>query len=310
MAVALRLPHLDEMLVGPLVEYVQEERVSNVPAFLKNLFGYDVKAFFDMLSGLDRLSEQTAQYWSCSAKAIARTLTAYPYHTASCSPAVAASVLELMRTSVGNVRDRRGLMFGRFVRLGEFRYCDQCVYEDRLAVKREYLHRSHQLPGVVVCHAHRCLLNFSPVRANLPFRPTARSEGPCIAGAPIDIGIRSDEVTTRWHDVARRSADVLTFALSSSMYCSRDVYRTQLKELGYVVKSGDVQLDDLSRHVTDYFTTGYLTRIGLGGGQRTRDWLASLLCGRQAVPMTLVHILLQSFIGSKLGKPTGNDGHF
>ncbi|WP_321791749.1 TnsD family Tn7-like transposition protein [Caballeronia sp. J97] len=301
MAIALRRPHVDELLVGVLAEYIKHERISGKEALLHELFGYRAHSLFDMPGGLDRLADQTQDYWNLSAEDIAWQTTLFPYHAASCSPGVATRVLQAMKlpSSVA-IKNRGGLGFGRFVRLEAFRYCTQCVADERRAGLCEYTHRAHQLPGVALCHQDGSLLHVSSIRTESPFEQLSESEGFCKGGQVIDIGVLDGLSMARLQGVARRSFEVLSSAPASSLYQTQSQYRTQLALAGYATASANVRIDALSRDITDFYGERYLAWAGMyRKGQRARDWLVPLLCQGQAVPPTFAHVLLMEFLTSR-----------
>lgn len=71
MALALRRPYPDELLVSLLAEYVDDEEIENKAVFLRNTLGYQATSLFDMPGGLAKLALHTKQYLSLSAEAIA-----------------------------------------------------------------------------------------------------------------------------------------------------------------------------------------------------------------------------------------------
>ncbi|SKC69877.1 TnsD family Tn7-like transposition protein [Paraburkholderia hospita] len=301
MALALRRPYPDELLVSVLAEYVDYEEIEHKSAFLRNALGYNATSLFDMPGGTANLALHTAQYWNLSAEAIAYGLTLYPYHVASCSPEVAATVLDVMKSPCLETRNRRGLGFGRFVRLDAFRYCAQCVQDDGLARRGPYLHRAHQLPGCAVCHFHGAYLFSSEISS---LRPLARQSEfrAFFTGERLPDFTQGDAVLAkRLLAVAVRSEDVLSRASPSSFYRHQCQYKKKLLSAGYILKSGNVRIDELSSDIVGYFGSDYLAWGGLfRRGQRARDWLVPLLCEGQAVPPTIAHVLLQVFLASNV----------
>lgn len=299
MAIALRRPRDDELLVNILAEYVRDERLTERLAFLRYVFGYEASSLFDMPGGLDRLAQQTQEYWGLTAEDIAMRLTQFPYEVASGSPEVASLVLSAMKGAENGIRNRRGLGFGRFVRLARFRYCQHCTNEDKSSGIRPYCRRAHQLPGVAICHGHSSPLLISPVPARNPFEYDGGFDGFCQEGEPIVLHWASDDMTLRYMLVAQQSEKVLHSVGPSDLFCRQASYRERLAAAGYSIKADFVRLDDLSRDMVSFFGTSYLSWIGLyREGQRTRDWLVPLLCDGQAVPPTVAHVLLTVYLES------------
>lgn len=304
MALALRRPYPDELLVSLLAEYVDDEEIENKAVFLRNTLGYQATSLFDMPGGLAKLALHTKQYLSLSAEAIAYGLTLYPYHVASCSPEVAVAVLEVMKSPSMATRNRRGLGFGRFTRLDAFRYCPECVRDDVRAHRRAYLHRAHQLPGSAVCHSHGGPLFSSIISARRPFGRESRFDAYFVGDCLPEFAQAGTELANRLLAVAVRSREVLSRTLPCSFHRHHCLYKEQLLSAGYILKSGNVRLEELSSDIVDYFGSGYLSWSGLfRRGQRVRDRLVPLLCEGQATPPTISHVLLQEFLASNAIHP-------
>ncbi|RQQ42791.1 TnsD family Tn7-like transposition protein [Burkholderia stagnalis] len=300
MAIALRRPREDELLVSVFAEYVSDERVAHQDAFLRRVLGYCATSLFDMAGGLDRLAEETAGYWQLSSDEITRCHTNYPYHTASCSAKVAEEVRSAMKGRVAGVRNRRGLGFGRFNRLDAFRYCPKCASDDVAMGYRPFFRRSQQLPGVAFCASHRiqllttCLATSSPLHSGIDFNGYFES------GRPIYIGVPNVEKMKRLIRVAGFSDEVLRGCIGEAgFFQKQDTYRERLRAMGYSWRGASVHIDRLSQDLVEFYGASYLTWVGLfREGQKARDWVVPLVCAGQAVPPTVAHVLLEVFLQS------------
>ncbi|RQR27308.1 TnsD family Tn7-like transposition protein [Burkholderia sp. Bp9142] len=300
MAIALRRPREDELLVSVFAEYVSDERVAHQDAFLRRLLGYCATSLFDMAGGLDRLAEETADYWQLSSGEITRCHTNYPYHTASCSAEVAEEVRSAMKSRVAGVRNRRGLGFGRFNRLDAFRYCRKCASDDVAAGYRPFFRRSQQLPGVAYCARHQVPLLISRVAASSPFNEAKHFNDYFEGGRSIDIDVPDVETMRRLVRVAEFSEEILRGRVGEAgFFQKQDMYRERLRALGYSWRGASVHIDRLSQDLVEFYGASYLGWVGLfREGQKTRDWVVPLVCAGQAVPPTVAHVLLEVFLQS------------
>jgi hypothetical protein len=67
--------------------------------------------------------------------------------------------------NAGGMKIGIGLTASRIGGRNAFRYCPQCCVEDARLYGAAYWHRSHSLPGVLLCHRHGCVL--AELRADL-----------------------------------------------------------------------------------------------------------------------------------------------
>ncbi|WP_080424257.1 TnsD family Tn7-like transposition protein [Burkholderia ubonensis] len=300
MAIALRRPREDELLVSVFAEYVSDERVAHQDAFLRRVLGYCATSLFDMAGGLDRLAEETADYWQLTSDEITRGHTNYPYHTASCSAKVAEEVRSAMKGRVAGVRNRRGLGFGRFNRLDAFRYCPKCASDDVAIGYRPFFRRSQQLPGVAFCARHRIQLLTSRLATSSPLHSGIDFNGYFEGGRPIYIGVPNVEKMKRLIRVAGFSDEVLRGCIGEAgFFQKQDTYRERLRAMGYSWRGASVHIDRLSQDLVEFYGASYLRWVGLfREGQKTRDWVVPLVCAGQAVPPTVAHVLLEVFLQS------------
>lgn len=297
MTTMLKKPNEDEHLVGVLVDYALDMGVGRPWAFLHRTLGYRPSAIADLPGGLDRIAHETFLLWELTAADIRDQCTTFPYFVASCSEDVANRVAAAMNRAPAAPRNRCSLGFGRFVRQRAFRYCGLCAAEDRASKLRPYCRRAHQLPGVVVCHKHGCLLHESPVLTQRPFETAMQNRGICRDGMLLDVGNVGPASLDIMRCIAVNSARILESGRQREFYENQKRYREDLEIRGYSLGENLVQLDQLSADVVAMFDASYLECIGLyRKGQGARDWLVPLLCKGQAVPPTVSHVLLQTFL--------------
>jgi hypothetical protein len=297
MTTMLNKPNEDEILVGVLVDYVLEMGITEPHRFLHLTLGYQVSNIADLPGGLERVADETSVLWGLSASEIRGLYTTYNYLVASCSELVAHRVAAAMNREPSSPRNRCSLGFGRFVRPRVFLYCEICAAEDRMANRRPYCRRAHQLPGVVICYKHGCLLHQSPVLTRRPFEAALQNRGICREGVQLDFVDASPARLDIMKQVAVNSFKILNSACQGKFYQNRERYREELEIRGYSLGDSLVQLDKLSADLVETFGASYLESIGLyRKGQGTRDWLVPLLCKGQAVPPTISHVFLQTFL--------------
>ncbi|WP_198387480.1 TnsD family Tn7-like transposition protein [Burkholderia ubonensis] len=300
MAIALRRPYADELLGTLIVEYLADEKVAHRKRFLRSLLGCQVTSLVAMPGGLQRLSDQTFDYWNMTATEIAQKFTLMPYYVASSSPRISLNVLTAMTQYSGRIRNRSGLGFGRYSTPETLRYCRQCVRSDMENGHKPYFRRVHQLPGVAVCAKHMTLLINSDLRVStLHVDGASRLANAFNDGATIALDLMEPSRMEAIVGVTRKSEEVLMHAAPSDFFNMRVRYRHCLEERGYTYRSGNCRLDELSANIVEHFGESYLRWLGLfRTGQEARDWLVPLICQGQAAAPTIAHVLLQQFFNS------------
>lgn len=62
-----------------------------------------------------------------------------------------------------SVMSSLGMTAGSICKINGFKYCPQCIDEDKKEYGKAYLHRLHQIDGNFICNKHKCLLQiFEP----------------------------------------------------------------------------------------------------------------------------------------------------
>lgn len=180
------------------------------------------------------------------------------------------------------------------------RQCDECRHQDFAHHGRPYWHRSHQLPGVRVCHKHGRPLKeiISPAHGaarHLLFLPRANNRFPVSDYRVIAHGgalLRSDVAMA----LAQWSHLLLHANLPPrSPQLIRAVYIERLIELGLASPSGRVRQRRLTEHVLG-FHDGFRYLVG---GRKLADqkagvlpWVAKLVRTPRGAQHPLRHLLL------------------
>ncbi len=174
-------PYPDELLYSVIARTAYHYGYWSPTQLLLPLFGSRaVIAVPDLPSNLASLTERTFDAWGLSAEDVAARHTLLGYYTYFQGQNVRQAVLASMCERGGFNQVRLGVCAGSALSPKRFRLCPQCYEEDRARYGEAYWHRSHQLPGVLVCDRHGVVLQ----ETNVPFRPAGRHE---YVAAPQDL---------------------------------------------------------------------------------------------------------------------------
>lgn len=129
---------------------------------LKYLFGNLIKSFsHDFPRSLILLNGDAKSAWGSSEEIICKH-TISPIFFPFRSPDQVHALKQAMDSrSLGVFKYKLGLITGRLGAEHPLKACTQCMILDNSIHGMEYWHLSHQLPGVITCPVHGCLLMVS-----------------------------------------------------------------------------------------------------------------------------------------------------
>ncbi|AUO07086.1 hypothetical protein NS115_01140 [Paenibacillus jamilae] len=176
--------------------------------------------------------------------------------------------------------------------------CPLCLQADLDQFGEAYWHRTHQLPGVLVCPIHKCFLlekchqcneDFMDQRIQYPALPTAfcrnhhaLSEMVCIVEDPRLIGISdfSNYILKGGYSEYNKE----------QMY---DKYIQRLIRLGYCTATGRVKQREVREFFLSQYNPQFLTQIAVKLPEDTDfNWLSTILRKSRRAQHPLLHILI------------------
>lgn len=193
-------------------------------------------------------------------------------------------------TGIGNSSDNK------------IKYCKKCVQEDVEKFGESYIHREHQLPGVLVCVKHGEIL--------LPYGNFTRSD--CSTKLiRLDSEKCLDEIMDK--NIQVYDAEVMKYLKDYSVYASyilnvnlKEVSREQLvteykrllKKKGLVSAIGKLDNTRLCKEFLGFYNSQILElfQCSLEGGEMRHKWVAQLVKGDGNINNPIKHILLMNFL--------------
>lgn len=158
-------PYPDELLYSVCARYARRVKYPNREAAIVDLFGKrGLSAVLDFPTRIERLLSVIPHH-SYTSDDIIDNHTLLPFYAPFLEPDRAYEVRiqmkelrenRLVATMAKNVRQ---------IKIPEYiRFCPCCIEDDARTYGESYWHRSHQLPGILVCPKHRCFLQDSSIR--------------------------------------------------------------------------------------------------------------------------------------------------
>lgn len=220
---------------------------------LQDLFGSHTFAPTSNLpSHLLALCARLPEQMACSPDELLEEATLFPYFRPFLTAGQANACRQAMfGVNAGELKISMGMVASRIGGNNIFRYCQSCMRDDELNYGIAYWHRTHQLPGNLICTCHcEPLLEvdhywLQSYKHNL-FLPTA----PGIASASSPHQIRSSHVDYLTK-IALASAHLLTArqqVIERAGLCG--FYRDRAIAQGWVSPRGRLRVDDIRQAAT------------------------------------------------------------
>jgi TniQ/Tn7-like transposition protein D len=176
--------------------------------------------------------------------------------------------------------------------LPHLRYCEECSDADQKTYGQSYWHRTHQLPGVRVCTAHRTALHESDVLVKT-------------VGRLYECGLPQHQV--RVGPLALRPWDYHFAEHSVAALVEREVsassphrrYREVAQTKGFLLPSGRTASAPLADDLQRFFGRPRLEELGSNFVSNTQSWPAKIVREGSGVSYaTPKHVLMQTFLYS------------
>jgi hypothetical protein len=218
--------------------------------------------------------------------------TVFPYVTAFKAPREAGLIAWRARWQAAAKRGSLvSLVQSATYGVQGLRFCPHCRDDELDALGETYWHRSHNLPGVHLCHAHQRPLFV------VPWQYSGRAY---MVGQP-----HHHREATETDDGDSREAQLRLTKLSVEALQRRVVgaddhiesYRTTARSLGYTTSDGNVATATLCRELQKMFTPDWLRRWGCPIELDSDPWPSRLLRpGTKMASPTFKHLLLRTFL--------------
>ena len=268
-------PYPDELLYSVIARTAYHYGYWSPTQLLLPLFGSrEVIAVPDLPSNLAALAARTFEAWGLSAEEIAVRHTLLGYYTHFQGSRVRQDILASMYERGGFNQVRLGICAGSAVSPKRFRLCLQCHEEGRMQYGEAYWHRSHQLPGVLVCDRHGVVLH----ETSVPFRPVGRHDYTAAPQEILDTELRPIAGVLQRPEVAHRIAMHSASILSQAPRCTDALpdYREVLAGHGFTSRKGGAK--HLREAVRDCLGADLVEQsFRAGAGRDPLQWLEEVL---------------------------------
>ncbi|WP_370662280.1 TnsD family Tn7-like transposition protein [Massilia solisilvae] len=273
---------------------------------LREVFGSQSLVATSLLpSHLRLMSSRLPERAETCADGLLEQGTIFPYYRPLLAPPQIARCLAAANsTDARGLKISLGMVAGRLGGQNPLRLCDQCVVEDRNLYGTPHWHRTHQLPGVLVCPRHECFLlepdrAWAHLRRHSLFLPDAipRAQVACPSGV-------ENHHMPALIKLAQLSAQLL---VSTTMQLPPDVlrtfYLTRAGCLGWLTGRGRIQgevIDSMGKRCCQSFPDlpdfNFL-RLPVSDVSRGA-WILQLLRKQRRASAPIRHLTLLLLLGS------------
>jgi hypothetical protein len=294
-------PYEDELFYGTCARFTQIAAYRSKRMVVEQLFGTsNALAVMDLPSRLEYFVDHLLPGYLYSVDRIIDEQTLLPFYEPFLPRKRAIALRKDMRVGAGmGIHMRAGIMASRIRQPAYFRLCPHCVEVDRSHHGECYWHRVHQLPGVMLCPAHCCLLVETSVQTH-----NAKTRYEFVAAE--DAALRGMlELPTKLPDsswgqlnaVARDALWLLQHPdTAQEQWVIGQRYLRLLAERGLATNSGRIRVRELQRSFVEYFTADLLKLLACDPDDAVENWLLRLLRNTAALS-PLYHLLLIHFLG-------------
>lgn len=291
-----------ELLYSVLARYHQHVGLPGPMHTLDALFGNrKVIATFDLPGHLQSLVDRIPPERELGVAYAIKKLTLFPYFTAFEPPELQDKVFSAMSSgTIDGLHVRLGLSAFRVGRNQRFRFCRECVLEMAATCGELWWRRDHQLPGVLVCPIHACLLQESRVSVHQFSRHefvAATSEN-CPSHAQPAVSAVDQVCLTHLHRLAQRSADLLINPPDGRTMSGWTMfYRSKMLEVGLAKSASTMHQRNFEIEFRNFYgrTLNLLPSV-MDGDDFSGDWLASMVRKHRKANHPFLHILVQDFL--------------
>lgn len=200
---------------------------------------------------------------------------------------------------VANVHFQCGLVTTPH-RITHLRFCPACAAQDRVRFGETYWHRTHQAPGMLVCHLHDVLLEKTDIYVlNVDIRQEFMTAETYIPMAALP---RMLDMTERRSQLLRQLARDVAWllgqeSLSGELALLQNRYRGLLHDRGFMqmtARGWVSRRGALCDAFIDFFTLPLLTELD---STLRQNWLIRLYAEAFRPQPPLYHLLMMQFLG-------------
>jgi Tn7-like transposition protein D/TniQ len=298
-------PYPDELFYSICARYQQRVKYPSGRKILAELFGsHNATVIHDLPCYLEYFSKSLPRNRVYSAENIIRSLTLLPYYSSFSSKEIIAKTKRQMIKNNGNgLHARLGIMASKILMPRYLRYCPLCISEDIANYNETYWHRTHQLPGVLICPKHHVKLQTSEVKIYSHKNPISFVDANEINLTPRSIFVR-ENTSTIIYKIAEQSAFLLEKNCPPQ---NKDALKNRYNYLLIKKKlanyAGSLRVNKIVSEFLNYYSEETLSSFGTQLNQNYQiedSWIIRLLRKPHTFQHPVYHLMAINFLGIEI----------
>ncbi|WP_313894161.1 TnsD family transposase [Psychrobacillus sp.] len=298
-------PYDDELIYSLCARYFTKGSSISIRNTLEKCFqGKRSKLTPDFPSNLEVLVEQLEVFEYKSLETLIYKHTPFYYFTNLLIKTQKEVVMkEISKAKKKNIHMSIGQVASTVRESKFFKYCPSCLEYDLKKLGESYWRTSHQLPSVLVCIDHKCLLHLSSVLyRNKNSKLISPSKENCIP-TPLNQCIKgtiSSGKINQISKVAIESKKLLDDELSFDITQLVSMYRELLRKKDLITINGRVRQADLYRKFVSFYGIEFLSFFQSVPKNKESCWLRTITRKHRISFHPVRHLLLLNFLGKEI----------
>lgn len=291
----------DEILYSALARYHIRSGNVSLKATLEDIYGKkSVTSVMELPSNINSIIDNITFGNEYTADIFINENTLYPFYSAFLPLEDAEYAKKSMKgNGGGSIYNKVGLMASSITLDQHFKFCPQCIKEDKERYGELYWHRVHQITGVLICPKHKELLHYSKV----PVRGANKHEYRItdIDNCKInnDLPNYSEEVIEKLTLIAEDAEYLLNNKFENkSREWFLEQYICKLKELGLANINDRINQKELLARFVDYYGDNLLKILQSDiDPSSSWNWLNDIVRRSNKTSHPIRHLLMARFLG-------------
>ncbi|MCL4786456.1 MAG: TniQ family protein, partial [Verrucomicrobia bacterium] len=290
-------PYPDELLYSLCARFSDRMQFGTETGTMLALYGSrHAIATVDLPHRLGALASQLPPGHPCTVDVIIDQHTFLPYYGPFLTKPTYGQVRAWMAASTkASARVKCGACTNRVRPPKFFRYCPECVQENRARLGETYWRRLFQLPGVEVCPIHEVFLEPSDIRLDpLPNRHKYYSAEKARLGSTVHRVDHKNPAHRILLNLARRIDWLLQRArLNPGLESLHLRHQTVLAGKGFVTRAGSIRMAEVQQEIIKFYGPKLLELLRCALPDDKGDgWLGHLLRKTNTAVAPLRHLVL------------------
>nr|WP_244874150.1 TnsD family Tn7-like transposition protein [Cupriavidus numazuensis] len=267
MTLAPPKPYPDELLYSVIARYVSYLHPISRTALMKMLTGRSGLAVTDLPRYLNHTSAATFDIWALSGTELAQQLTLFPFFSWPLSDSRKNKYLERMLSNESTSVHSGLKAISSVAHPVYLRICLECYAKEIREYGEAYWHRTHQLPGLLICPIHDTALHNTSAYYH--------NHSTYVWNDATDVKINITSISQEFTEIEFMQATAISKLLSGMLTGELqppnipfgEYYLFRAFELGLSTSTNFFPLQRVSEVFFDFYSENLLTAMGISSSR-------------------------------------------